>query len=129
MTFRSPRFTISNFRIPVFLILALFVAPFRASAAGFSAGVGRAEITPPAGTPLGGYGARKGRPSTGAHDPLFAKALVLDDGTTRVAIVTTDLVGTNAEMKRRVSERTGIPPERLLLCASHTHSGPGAYGG
>jgi len=53
---------------------------------------------------------------------------VLDDGTTRVAIVTTDLVGTNAEMKRRVAERTGIAPERLLLCASHTHSGPGAYG-
>src|SRR6476646_3837494 len=44
------------------------------------AGVGRAEISPPVGTPLGGYGERHGKPSTGLHDPLFAKALALDDG-------------------------------------------------
>src|SRR5437868_1401156 len=92
------------------------------------AGVGKAEITPRVGTPLGGYGDRKGKPSTGAHDPLFAKALILDDGKSRATIVTTDLIGSNPAITLRVAMKTGTPPERLLLCASHTHSGPGAFG-
>jgi neutral ceramidase len=108
-------------------ILASLVA-LPAAAGELRAGVGRADITPPVGTPLGGYGDRKGAPSTGIHDPIFAKALVLDDGQTRLAIVTTDLVGTNPEMAARVAEAARIPREQLLICASHTHSGPGAYG-
>src|SRR5262245_40232105 len=72
------------------------------------AGVGRAELTPAAGTPLAGYANRFGKPSTGDHDPLFAKALVLDDGKTRVAVVTTDLIGTHPDIKRRVCQRTGF---------------------
>jgi neutral ceramidase len=99
-----------------------------ARSAELRAGVGRADITPPVGTPLGGYGERKGAASTGVHDPIRAKALVLDDGVTRLAILTSDLVGTNPEMVRRVAEATGFPQERLLVTASHTHSGPGAYG-
>jgi len=99
-----------------------------ASAGELKAGVGRADLTPPVGTPLGGYGDRRGRPSTGVHDPIHAKALVLDDGTTRLAIVATDLVGSSPHMTRRVAEACGIPREQLMICASHTHSGPGAYG-
>src|SRR5262249_62373779 len=106
-------------------ILALMLVPGRVEAA-VRAGVGRAEITPPVGTPLGGYGNAliPGRPATGTHDPLFAKALVLDDGTTRVAIVATDLIGTNPEITRRGAARTGFPPARLPLSASHTPSRP-----
>lgn len=102
--------------------------PAPASAGELRAGVGKADITPPIGTPLGGYEDRKGRPSTGVHDPIMAKALVLDDGTTRIAILTTDLVGTNPKMVRKLAEETGFPQDHLLVCASHTHSGPGAYG-
>lgn len=90
-------------------------------------GLAAVEITPPIGTPLGGYAARNGAPSTGVADPIMARALVLDDGSGPVAIVATDLIGTSPHLRRRVLEKTGLPSERLLLCASHTHSGPGAF--
>lgn len=106
-------------------LAAVVAAPARAGE--LRAGVGREEITPPVGTPLAGYGARLGRASTGVHDPIHAKALVLDDGATRLAIVTTDMCGITPEITRRVAEEAGFPAERLLLCGSHTHSGPGAY--
>ncbi|HEU4753242.1 MAG TPA: neutral/alkaline non-lysosomal ceramidase N-terminal domain-containing protein [Armatimonadota bacterium] len=110
------------------LLLLLLCCAAPAHAGELRAGVGRADITPPVGTPLGGYAARKGGPSTGVHDPIQAKALVLDDGATRLAIITSDLVGTNPEMVRRVAETAGFPQDHLMVCASHTHSGPGAYG-
>jgi hypothetical protein len=110
------------------VILLLVIGLAGPAAAGeLRAGAASVEITPPVGTPLGGYAARKGAPSTGVHDPIRAKALVLDDGETRLAILTTDLVGTNPEMVRRVAEKAQLPAERLMLTASHTHSGPGAY--
>jgi neutral ceramidase len=114
----------------LFWFLLLLVSwPTQSACAGtLRAGVGRAEITPAVGTPLGGYAERKGKPSTGDHDPIMAKALVLDDGATRLAILTTDLVGTNPEMASLVAEKAGFPRDHLLICASHTHSGPGAYG-
>ena len=115
-------------RVWVVVALLLLGGVVNPADAALRAGVGKAEITPPVGTPLGGYGDRNGAPSTGAHDPLFAKALVLEDGGTRVAIVTTDLIGTNPAVTREVLARTGYPAARLLLSASHTHSGPGAFG-
>jgi hypothetical protein len=98
-----------------------------ARAAELRAGVGNEEITPPVGTPLSGYAARKGAASTGVHDPVFAKALVLDDGTTRLAILTVDLIGCDPAIVQAVAARSGFPPEQLMVCASHTHSGPGAF--
>lgn len=110
----------------VLFLCVCFGTPARAGE--LRAGVGKADITPPLGTPLGGYSARKGAPSTAVHDPIMAKALVLDDGATRVAIITSDLVGSNPEMVRRVADAAKFPQDHLLICASHTHSGPGAYG-
>jgi len=101
-----------------------------AAAGPLTAGVAVMDITPPVGTPLGGYGARHGRPSTGVHDNLYAKALVLDNGSERLAIVTTDLIGVSKAVKqqvlRRASRAASIDSAHLLICASHTHSGPGA---
>jgi hypothetical protein len=111
----------------VLVVQSLLILTAPCSAATLRVGLASIEITPPVGTPLGGYAARKGAPSTGVHDPITAKALVLDDGAGPVAIVATDLIGTSAEIRRRVLEKTGLPSERLLLCASHTHSGPGAF--
>jgi hypothetical protein len=95
-----------------------------------TAGVAVVDITPPRGTPLGGYGARRGRRSTGVHDALYAKALVLDNGSERIAIITCDLIGVSKAVKRQVLRRVGraagLDDAHLLICASHTHSGPGA---
>jgi hypothetical protein len=110
------------------MIAAVVLAALPAAAGELRAGVGKAEITPPKGTPLGGYEARKGAGSTGVHDPIYAKALVLDDGATRLVIVTSDLVGTNPKMADRAARAAGVPREQVMVTASHTHSGPGAYG-
>lgn len=65
-------------------------------------------------------------------DPLHARALVLDDGTTRLAIVTVDscLIPRSLfdEAKAIASAATGIPTARMLMSATHTHSAPAVAG-
>ncbi len=89
-----------------------------------SAGVARRIITPPKGIYQIGYGDRvKG--NIGVHDDLTATALVFDDGTTRIALVALDLLTINEFIVDRVRAR--LTPTEVLLCCSHTHSGPIAY--
>ena len=62
------------------------------------------------------------------HDDLVATAWVLSDEQNRVAIVTCDLLmlhtSTVADIRARIAARTGIPASNVMLCCSHTHSGP-----
>lgn len=91
------------------------------------AGVAKVNITPPVGCDLTGFGSRE-FPALDINDDLYAKALVLDDGKTKVAIVTTDLLGLAfdlvEEIRRGIEEHTGIPRANIMLPSSHTHSGP-----
>jgi hypothetical protein len=91
-----------------------------------TAGHAAAVITPPVGTPMEGYSARADV-SQGVHDDLHARALVIDDGSTAVAIVSCDLIGVDrrlvAEARDRASQATGIPAEHILVAATHTHQG------
>ena len=86
-----------------------------------------AIITPPIPCGMGGYAARSG-PAEGVHDPLFARTLVLEEGGRRLAIVTCDILHVDRPLaeavRARVADLTGIPPERVMLLASHTHAGP-----
>jgi len=111
--------------------IMLLVVTLLGSLAAFAelrAGVAKADITPPVGSAMYGYGARGANLSVGVHDPLFAKALVLDDGETRVAIVTLDLGAFSAENTRNVrsyiGKRTKI--DHVIITTSHTHSAPRA---
>jgi len=90
------------------------------------AGAARRIITPPAGIFLIGYGDRT-RGNTGLHDDLTATALVLSDGTLRLALVALDMLAVNEFVVDRVRAR--LAPLEVLLCCSHTHSGPIAYAG
>src|SRR5215212_13613 len=91
------------------------------------AGAAVIDITPGVGIAMGGYGARQGV-STGIHDPLFVRVLVLDDGATKLVIAICDLVGVTAELVEQARELIvkdcGIPPENVAISATHTHSGP-----
>ena len=91
------------------------------------AGAATADITPPIGVsmkgPIGGNGVVRS-----IHDPLSARAIVLDDGNTRMAICvceTTMIWSRSTErVKRLVGAKAGIPADRILISATHAHSTP-----
>lgn len=90
----------------------------------------RMVTTPPLGMYLIGYGDRSGG-SQSTHDDLTATALVLDDGHTQAVLIGLDILGLNWEIVSRVKTGietvTGIPGDHVLICCSHTHSGPIGY--
>ncbi|MEN6642436.1 MAG: hypothetical protein ABFE08_08330 [Armatimonadia bacterium] len=94
---------------------------------GLLAGVAAVEITPPVGTMLAGFAARD-HGAERVHDALHSKALVLDDGATRVCLITNDLIGLPGELveliRGEVERTTGIPGANVMVNCSHTHSGP-----
>ena len=94
----------------------------------WKAGVATAKITPQKPMWMAGYGARK-KPSEGTTQDLFAKALALEDKDGgRAVIVTMDIIGVLVSLReaveKQVQEQYKLPPEALLLSASHTHCGP-----
>lgn len=91
------------------------------------AGRARIDITPPLSLKpsLGGYGDRMNKPATGVHDRIFAKALVLSDGSKKFALVTVDALGFAPPVKTAVLDRLadkGWTPDNLMLLASHSHT-------
>ena len=84
------------------------------------AGVSIADISPAPGVGLGGYPYFERR-NTGVHDPLFASALVLDDGMETIAIVCMDLLFISRErvqsVRRRVEKASGVPADHNLRVA------------
>lgn len=93
--------------------------------AALRAGVARVDITPPSGVAMFGYSARTGV-STGTRDPLFARVLLLDDGSRAMALVALDLGRTFGQQQMdRVRERVrALGVREVIFAASHTHSGP-----
>ncbi|HEV8638663.1 MAG TPA: neutral/alkaline non-lysosomal ceramidase N-terminal domain-containing protein [Chloroflexota bacterium] len=96
--------------------------------ASLRAGVARGDVTPPLGVELCGYGPFLGRASTGVHDPLWCRAIVLESDRERLVLVSCDLIGvlqeTTDAVRSALRERLGVPPERVMIACTHTHSGP-----
>lgn len=94
------------------------------------AGAAQTNITPLVGTSLAGY--FHDRKARDVRDELFAKALVLDDETTKVAFVVCDIIVVPGEIVARVrqivEETCGIPGGNVLVAATHTHTGPSPCG-
>lgn len=116
-------------------VLTLFAVASRAAEtppAGLRAGAAAVDITPTE-FPLNMPGGFNANMATAAHDPLHARALVFDDGATQLAIVVVDTLGLSQELcdeaKALASERCGIAADKMLIAATHTHSGPSAGGG
>src|ERR1035441_8653762 len=89
-------------------------------------GISQVDITPKPGVELSGFAART-QPSTGVLDPLFAKALYLENGGERVLWIHCDLVGIDRgivlEFRDRARQRLGLTAGQVMLSATHTHSG------
>ncbi len=109
------------------LIVAALCGTNRVSAAEtvLKAGAAVVEITPTR-LPVSMTGSFADRQATLVHDPLNARCLVLDDGTTRIALLTADccLISreTFDEAKRRASAPSGIAVDHMLMSATHTHT-------
>jgi neutral ceramidase len=73
-------------------------------------------------------GGFKANMAEAVHDPLHSRALVLDDGTTTLALVVVDSLGISQEVldeaKTLASRKTGIATNRILICSTHSHSCP-----
>ena len=89
-------------------------------------GRGASDLTPEPGTPMAGYYST--RLSTGMHDPLLAKAIVIESGGVKAALVSCDLIALHAELidaARAAAEKaTGIPARHIMIGATHSHTGP-----
>jgi neutral ceramidase len=95
------------------------------------AGFAKVDFTPPPGVGLAGNGP-DGLRSDGWRLHLFARALVLEDPSgERLAFVVVDLAHVSASLHREVAARivaeTGIGADRLIIGATHTHSGPSHF--
>src|SRR5262245_50686600 len=114
--------------ISIFAVISSSISAQQTPARVFRAGAATSNITPPLGSPI--VGGWQSPAATYIHDELHARALVLDDGKTRLAIVVNDNVGITRdvfdEAKRTIHEKTGIPRENILLSATHTHSAASA---
>lgn len=119
---------------PLFLLYGTwFLSAFAAERGTLQAGAAKIDITPSAGSalPMSGFAGRK-EGFKGIHDHIYARAIVLSDGTKVAAIITWELIGVpNAlweELSQRIAKETNIPPEYLLLAAVHNHSAPAPFG-
>ena len=94
------------------------------------AGAAQSVITPLLGVSLAG--SFRDRKAVDVLDDLHAKALVLDDGETKVALVVCDLIVLDAEYVNRareiIEERCDIPPDNVMISCTHTHTGPATSG-
>src|SRR5258708_9583946 len=91
-------------------------------AAEFRAGVAKADLDPPTGLPMAGYGVRY---SKGTLDPLEARVLVLSDGARTIAFVTLDLCFPfDPPIMNEIRRAVRGSVDEVIFHASHTHSGP-----
>jgi hypothetical protein len=116
----------------VLTALSIALLCTRVSFAEFRAGAAAVDVTPEK-FPVIVVGSMLSRTATEVHTRLFAKAIVLDDGKIRVAIVVVDTCAMPRslidEAKALAAKSTGIPGENMLISATHTHSAPAVIGG
>ena len=93
----------------------------------FKIGSFKTDITPPVGYLLSGHTARN-KPSKKIHDPLYLKCVSISNGNETVFIITSDLIGFPSEfvksVKDEIYKKLKINPSKILITASHTHTGP-----
>ncbi len=110
------------------LLAALLGCSAFATAAELSVGFAEVDVTPALGKQpvyMAGFG--QNRLAAKIHDPIMARAVVLDDGTSRIALVSVDVVGLFITSVERIrTELHGF--KYVLVSATHNHEGPDTLG-
>ncbi len=92
----------------------------------FRTGAAQVEITPKNGTPMAGY--YRFRAVGGVLDPIFAKAIVVEQDGAHAAFVVLDLAGTSRPVieaaRNLIQSNCGIEGDHVMISATHTHTGP-----
>lgn len=112
------------------LCAILFVLSFLGlhAADTFKVGIAVRIVTPDPLLPVSG-GVGPSHPVTRKDGELTVRSLVLEQGPTRVAIISSDFLGFPAVLGNAVRAQVkAIPPENILIGATHTHSAPDCYG-
>lgn len=107
-------------------ILTFLVLASPLAAADLKVGAAAVVITPPEGTPLAGYYNYRG--SRAVLDDIYSKAIVLEVGDRKAALVVCDLISLPrhvvTEARRQIEKATKIPGANVMISATHTHTGP-----
>lgn len=117
-----------EFVMALLLVLSWSIPWANVLAGDLKAGVATKVITPTQPHWMAGYSSRN-KPAQEKEHELYVKVLALEDGSGgRLVLLTSDLIGLPRHLSDAVAEevrrRTGLPRERLMLTASHTHCGP-----
>jgi Neutral/alkaline non-lysosomal ceramidase, N-terminal len=124
-------------RVLCVFVVQSFVVPSGLAEPALRAGAAVMEITPANAMPrpgeaalpvyLAGFG--QNRTAQGVHDSLYARALVLREGKTEVALVVLDLIGLSYERVREIRRRVkAVPGDHVIVACTHVHSGPDTIG-
>lgn len=115
-------------KLPIYIATIFFILSLSVNAQDFRAGAAYRVITPDPLLPVSG-GVGIPTPVTKKQGDLFARVIVLEKGSTRVAIVGVDNIGWPSNLGDKSRELIkSIPPENILIGVTHTHSAPDAYG-
>ncbi|MGI5831899.1 MAG: neutral/alkaline non-lysosomal ceramidase N-terminal domain-containing protein [Thermoguttaceae bacterium] len=114
-----------------FILLAMFLFAVTsmipaAEPAQLYTGAAAVDITPPIGFRLRGYFDE--RISTGVHDPIYFKALALQQGEKTAILLVSDTcsipTSSTNPIRDEIAQKTGVPRESIIICATHSHTGP-----
>jgi hypothetical protein len=111
------------------LTIAFLLTISTALADTLKAGASKRIITPSMNVYLAGLA--ENRISTGAHDDIYARCMMIDDGNTVMGIVSLDIIGLPMHYVvkiRQTLKENGINGENILLTCTHQHSGPDTLG-
>lgn len=115
------------------LTILLATAAIAADAPALLVGASSASVNPPVGSFLGGYDLN--RTSTGVHDDLCAKAVVVSDGVTSVALVVVDSFSIPYDTTQAIRsaaagliKNSTLPPRQVIVQSTHSHAAPDTIG-
>ncbi|MCX5769969.1 MAG: neutral/alkaline non-lysosomal ceramidase N-terminal domain-containing protein [Candidatus Hydrogenedentes bacterium] len=115
------------------LTILLATVAIAADAPALLVGASSASVNPPVGSFLGGYDLN--RTSTGVHDDLCAKAVVVSDGVTSVALVVVDSFSIPYDVTQAIRsaaagliKNSTLPPRQVIVQSTHSHAAPDTIG-